>query len=76
MTMRDLAESETLPAISPDRDVIPRVTVRMDLHRYFLSVEDCGNRGMGVGVVVFTLVVGGTVLLITARWRRLVAGAK
>ena len=36
MTMRDLAESAPLPAISPDRDIIPRVTVRMDLHRYFL----------------------------------------
>lgn len=77
MTMRDLAESETLPAISPDRDVIPRVTVRMDLHRYFLyRLKTAGTGALGVGAVVFTLVVGGTVLLITARRRRLVVGAK
>lgn len=78
MTMRDLAELEPLSATSPDRDIIPRVTVRIELYRYiWYRLKNAGLGALAtMGAVILTLVAGGAVLLISARRRRLVADAR
>jgi peptidoglycan/xylan/chitin deacetylase (PgdA/CDA1 family) len=71
VTMRDLAESGSLRATRRDKDVIPRVTVRMDLYRYLWHrVRADGTGALEVGAVVL-LIIAGTALLIMARWRKL-----
>jgi len=70
VTMRDLAEAEAIPAISQAQDVVPRVTVRVELHRYLWHrLHAAGIRAPVVGVVVLTFVIGGAVLIAACRRR-------
>lgn len=74
VTMRDLAESlDSLPTTSLDQDIIPQVTVCVGLHRYlWYRFKTTGTGALAaIGFAVLTLVVGGIVLLIALRRRRL-----
>jgi peptidoglycan/xylan/chitin deacetylase (PgdA/CDA1 family) len=70
VTMRDIAEWKTLAAPSPDQDIVPKVTVRVGLHRYLwhrLRAEWTG--AMVVSAVLLTFVFGGAGLIAARRWR-------
>lgn len=73
VTMRELAESEVVAATSQDQDTLPRVTIRVGLHRYlWRRLRAAGTGVLAVGGGVLTLLAGGAVLIV-ARRRRTVA---
>jgi peptidoglycan/xylan/chitin deacetylase (PgdA/CDA1 family) len=70
VTMRDIAEWKTIAAPSPDQDIVPRVTVRVGLHRYLwhrLRAE--GTGAMVASAVLLTFVFGAAGLIAARRWR-------
>jgi len=70
VTMRDIAEWKTVAVPSRDQDIVPKVTVRVGLHRYLwhrLRAE--GTGAMVVSAALLTFVFGGAGLLAGRRWR-------
>jgi len=71
VTMRDLAMSETLVATLQNKDVLPRVTVYVDLHRYlwhWLRTTDTVTQAAGVALL--TCFAGGALWIVAFRRRR------
>jgi peptidoglycan/xylan/chitin deacetylase (PgdA/CDA1 family) len=73
VTMRELAHRGLPPLLSPDRDVVPQVTVPVDLHRYaWHRVRASVGLSLTIGVGV-TLLSAGAVLVLARRrkatWR-------
>lgn len=71
VTMRDLTELEPSAAISPDRDVIPRVTIHVDLYHYFwYRLRTAGSGMLAImGTIVLVLVASGIAILVSAYQR-------
>lgn len=70
VTMRGIANAQNVAATAQDRDVLPRVTVRVGLHRYLWHrLQSAGTGTLVVGTVILTFLTGGAVL-IAARGRR------
>jgi peptidoglycan/xylan/chitin deacetylase (PgdA/CDA1 family) len=67
MTMRELAYAEVPPLASADSDIVPRVTVPVDLHRYVWRRAKASvglSLSTGIGM---TLLAAGAVLVLTRR---------